>query len=226
MNPFLHTLRQVKPRDAAQLGAAHLLLAVGSLSGGLPYLVLQGLLGTELLLTNATTAVLYPQRGLLRHGWDLLKLAGVLVFVLFFLTVTYGVAAGRHGEAALPLALDSLRDVDPLAIAWAAAYIAGSLGVGLWQALRSTDPRLAWTKSQLGRGGATFVAMFFMVFVAIFAGRPLLGFARAAGVPLDTDALLGVLMVAVRYVTALIVSTFSEADWKELAAEPYADGRP
>lgn len=225
MSGFIDALRKVPPALGLQVVAAHAVLLVGALFGGLPYVIVQCLLGAELLLINLATIPLYPQRPLRRHLVDLLKSAGLLVFVLFFLLVAYGVVAAEAGRPGQPLELVSgvLRHVGTGDLGWALVYVLARVGFTAWQARRSRDPRGTWTRQSLAFGGSTLVAMLFMVFVSFFAGMPLVKLLSSAGIRVDVDALLAGLMVCVRCLTALVATTISDGEMDSIAHDPYVD---
>ncbi|MEO6690413.1 MAG: hypothetical protein ABIS07_11845 [Dokdonella sp.] len=219
----IEALRLVSPRVAAQLALSYGVLLAGCLWGGLPYVVLQALLAAELILLTIATIPFYPERGPLTHLFDLLKLSGGLMFVLFFLVVSYGVASEGGNGNALAIGVKGLRETPPSAIGWALAYVVIQLAISLWQAWHSANPRGAWARSTLGQGGATFVSMFLMVFVGFFLARPIvLGFSMLH-VPVDANVVLATLMVIVRYLMALVLSTISESEVDQIAAHPYVD---
>jgi len=218
---LIDTLRQISPRAALQLACSHALLIAGCLYGELPYVAMQTLLAAELWLLSLATIPLYPERGVLRHVFDMLKLSGALVFVLFFLVATYGVAGNIKGEGPLLLAAHQLQELDRGNVGWALAYIVISLAVAMVQALRSGDARLTWAKTVLHTGGATFLAMFFMVFVAVFIGRHLILGLSMVGIDASVDVVLSILMVLLRYAMALIASTMTESEVAEIARQPY-----
>lgn len=223
MPGIIEALRGVPPALGLQVVLAHALLLSGAVFGGVPYVVMQCLLGAELLLINVATVPMYPQRALLRHAADILKSAALLVFVLFFLLVAYGVVAAEVGRATPPLelTLGSLRGVDASDAGWALAYLLARVGFTAWQARRSRDPRGTWARQSLAFGGSTLIAMFFMVFVSFFIGIPLVKALALLGVHADPDAVLGSLMVGVRCFTALVSTTISEREMDAIARDPY-----
>jgi hypothetical protein len=221
---LLALLRSLPPRTVAVVVASHLMLLAGILWGGMPYLALQSLLAVELLAINLASIALYPERGLRKHAVDTLKTTGALLFILFFVIVTYGVAKVEGGggeDSALPAALASLSNVDAETVGWALAYVAVHIGIALWQALASSEPRLTWARSMLSEGATTLVAMLFMIFVAAFAGVPLLALLARLGLPVGVDQLLACLMVVVRCAIALVMATISESEMRSMAANPY-----
>lgn len=221
---FLLELRRLPPRTLLSVLASHLLLLAAILWGGMPYPVLQILLAVELVVINLASIALYRERGLRKHVTDMLKTIGGLVFILFFVIVTYGVAKVEGGGVegyALPVALEVLAGVESEAIIWAVAYVVLHLSVSLWLALSSPDPRLAWAKSTLSEGGTTFVAMLLMIFVAIFIATPIGAGLGWIGLTVDIDVVLACLMVAVRSVLALVMASMSEQETAAMAANPY-----
>ncbi|HEY6943368.1 hypothetical protein [Dokdonella sp.] len=221
---LIESLRRIPPAVALQILLAHAVLLVASLSGGLPYVAMQGLLALELVLLNLATVPFYPQRGLLTHLFDLVKLCALLAFLLLFVCISYAIAAG--GEHADPIAAtrDRLQGLHPSAMAWAVGYIVVSLSLSLLQALRSPDPRLAWMNDRLAAGGSTFVAMLLMVFVGFFCARPIAAALEVVGARADPDVLLISLMVGVRFFTALVGATITRAEVEAMARNPYVDG--
>jgi len=221
---LIEELRRIPPPVALQILLAHGVLLVASLRGGLPYIVLQGLLAFELVLLNLATVPFYPERGIARHLFDLVKLSALLAFLLLFVCISYAiVSSGEHADP-ITTTLARWRGLHPASIAWAAGYIVVSLALSLLQALRSPEPRLAWMNNTLAAGGSTFVAMLFMVFVGFFGARPIAAALEYVGAPTDPDALLISLMVGLRFFTALVAATISKGEVAEMARNPYVDG--
>lgn len=221
---LLPLLRSLPPRTVLMVVGTHLLLLAGILWGGLPYLALQVLLAAELVVINLASVALYRERGLRKHVGDLLKTIAGMVFILFFVLVTYGVArveGGGSEDYPLPVALASLAAIDTGALAWAFGYMVLHLSASLWLAFSSPDPRLAWAKSTLSEGGTTFVGMFLMIFVAIFVATPFAAALVRLGFAVDIDILLACLMVALRTVLALVMATVSERETAAMAANPF-----
>jgi len=219
----LESLRAVPVRKVAVLVLNHAILLAVCLGGDVPYVVLQTLLAIELLLTNVATIALYPERGARRHAFDTIKLAGGLAFILFFVVISYGVVQERGSGHALAVGFAQFSMVNFSNGAAMVGYIVLRLGWSLIQALRSSEPRVAWTKSNLVSGGTTFVAMAFMAFIGLIAGPILFGVASMFDVGVSADALLDVLMVLTRFATAMIGATFSEAEIEAGARQPYVD---
>ncbi len=217
-------LRQLPTRVVAGVVLSNAWLLGLALVSGWPYLVLQFLLAVEVLLMSLATIPLYPERGLLRHLADLLKLGGGLAFVALFVVVSYGVAAdgGEEGQA-LPTALASVAHLGSREIAGAVAYLAATMSFSLWQAWRTSDPRLAWSKARLGQGAAAFLSLFFMVFVAIFAVAPLRHALALLGIDAGADRLLIVAMALLHTFFGLLLASFSEEEWVSMARQPYVD---
>lgn len=203
--------------------ATHALLLFGCLRGGIPYVMLQLLLALELLLVAAIAIPLYPERGLRKHALDLLKMSAGLAFVLFFLGMSYAVVAAREGGEPLATARAALAASGVGTFAWALAYLVLHMAVSYWQARRSADPRGWWARENLSVGGATFVAMFLMVFVSFFIALPLAGALDWIGLAADPDALLSSLMVMLRFLLVLVVGTMSSTEMDAMARNPYVD---
>ena len=224
MSQLLASLRQLSARRVGGLALSNGAMLAWALLSGWPYLVLQLLLGLEVLLMSLATIPLYPERGLLRHAADLLKLAAGLAFVGLFVLVSYGVAADGDGHAvALETALASVSTLGRREIAAAVAYLAASMGWSLWQAWHSSDPRLTWSKTRLGTGAAAFLSLFCIVFVAIFAVAPLRHALILAGLDCSADRLLILAMALLRFLFGLLLATFSEEEWINMARHPYVE---
>src|SRR5688572_26474648 len=220
---LLALVRSLPPRTVAMVVVSHLMLLAGILWGGMPYLPLQLLLAVELLAINLASIPLYAARGARKHAADVLKMIAGLLFILFFVIVTYGVAKaeGRGEDDPLPAALASLREIDAATLGWALTYIVVHVGISLWQAFASSEPRLTWARSTLSEGATTLVAMLLMIFVAAFVAVPLSMLLARLGLAVDVDLLLACLMVAVRCVIALVTATISEREMTAMAANPY-----
>ncbi len=220
---LLAEIRALPPRTVAAVAAGHVVLLAGILWGGLHYVLLQVLLAAELVVLNVATMTFYRERGLRKHVWDTLKMIGGLAFVLIFVVVTYGVAAEGDSGNALAAGIRGLAGFRGAAAWWALFYVAIHIAIALWLALAAPDPRRAWAQSMLMEGGTTFVAMFLMVFVAIFVGAPLVAGLRIIGLAVDAGTVLATLMVALRFVLALVVATMPPHERDAIAADPYVD---
>ena len=220
---LLESLRAVSPRAALSVGIAHAFMLIGCLWGGLPYVFLQALLVAELILVSLATIPLYPERSLWKHILDIVKLSAGLVFVLFFVVVTYGIVSEGDSGNALAAGLGQFQQVDLSDVLWAAGYLVVHVGISVAQALGSADPRGTWAKNNLAEGGATFVSMFLIVFVAFFVAVPIVTGGEMVGVAVDADALLAGLMVVVRFFMVLVVTTISAAEMDAMASNPYVD---
>ena len=220
---LLALLRSLPPRTIAAVVASHLMLLAGILWGDMPYLALQMLLAVELVLINLASIPLYPGRGTRKHTLDVLKLIAGLLFILFFVVVTYGVARAEGGgtDYPLPEAMASLAEVEVATLGWAFTYLVVHIVISLRQAFASSEPRLAWARSTLSEGGTTFVAMLLMIFVAIFVAVPLLTVLDWVGLAVGVDQMLACLMVTVRCVLAFVTASFSEREMATMAADPY-----
>ncbi len=222
-NNLIKALRGVSPRTAMRTAISHVFLLIGTIWGGLPYVFLQLLLVAELVLLTLATIPLYPGRGVLTHALDMLKLCAGLAFVFFFILVGYGVARGGN-QHSMVAGLIELRDVGIRDSAWAVGYLVLSLAVSMHTALHSANPRKTWAKSKLAEGATTFLALFFMVFVTFFIGKPILSGLELEGLKIDVGVLLSTLMVIVRYVLSLVMSTISDLDMDAISRDPYLKG--
>lgn len=221
-NSLIKSLREVSPAAALRVGISHVFLLIAALLGSLPFVVVQALLVVELILVSLATIPLYPERGLLRHLMDMLKLAGASVFVLFFSVVSYGVVSEGDSGNALEHGLHAFARLDLADISWALGYLLVHVAISLHSARTSPEPRVTWASNNLAEGGATFLALFFMVFVAFFVGRPIVAGLAWLGWSIDVDALLSSLMVLVRYLLMLIMTLIPDSEIKSIANNPYA----
>lgn len=218
----LAELRALPARTIAGLVVGHAVLLAGVLWGGVPYVLMQALLALELLAVNVANVFVYRERGWRKHVLDILKLTAALVFVLFFLIVTHGVAKQAGSGNAMATGLQELESLSVGIAGWMLAYIVVHAGVSLWQALRSPNPRRAWAQQSLSGGAVTFIAMFFMVFAGLFLAAPLASGLRTIGFPANVDTLMGGFMIATRFVLSLVAATISPSELDAIAANPYA----
>jgi hypothetical protein len=222
---LLETLRRIPPRTAEQVAMAHAMLWVSSVYGGLPYVVLQTLLAAELILMTIATMPLYPERRVLTHLFDLIKLSALLAFLLLFIFISYAVVSTGESREPLGIVVQQFASLSWRNVGWALAYIVVSLALSMWQALHSAKPRVTWAATNLSAGGSTFVAMLFMVFVGFFVAHPLAAALAFLGIAVNPDALLASLMVLLRLFTALVMSTVSSSEIESMANNPYVDNR-
>ena len=212
---IISTLREVSSPTAARIAISHVFLLIACIFGNMPYIFLQLLLVAELLLLVLATLPFYRHRSLLSHGLDMLKIIVGLVFVFIFLLVGY--AVGRSGDNdAMVADLMGLREVGIADALWALGYLILAFSISLHGALRSPNPRKSWAMSSLKGGGATFISFFLMVFAALFVGKPIIAGFAWLGLMIDVDALLSTLMIIVRYVLALVMSTASDSEMESI----------
>jgi hypothetical protein len=84
---------------------------------------------------------------------------------------------------------------------------------------KKADNEPEWNR--LVEGGATFVATFLMVLVTPFVAVPLVRTLVWLGFEADPEPLMVTLLVATRYVVALVKSTIPAWEFDQLAANPY-----
>ena len=175
------------------------------------------------MLLSLATIALYPERGIGKHAFDMLKLTCAVSFIYFFVFVTYGAASdGDHGNA-MVIAWQSLDDADLHDLFLSLLYVAVSLGFSLSRVLRLSDPRKAWVKSRLIDGTVTMLAMIFMSIVAVSLGSASISLLKNFGLSVDADSVLIILMVITRFVFSLIAATIPEDETDAIAANPYVD---
>jgi hypothetical protein len=207
------TVKEVLP-----LTVSHALALAIALHGRWSYPMLQLLFGVEIVLVNIASFVLWPVASIGRALWMLVKSTALLAFLLMFVGFTYQ-ATLEDVEPTVNL----LKRLDFSVALSSACYIAVSMGMSLVSVRREPDPRMAWTRTRIATSGSTFVAMFVMIFVTIFAAKPALDTLRDFGVAMPVDPALICCMIGLRYAVMLFVNAaFSARDWDMIARQPYA----
>jgi hypothetical protein len=201
---------QVKPHvvvnEAIQASLVLFSLAIGALK--LPMLF--GLWMLELVILTALSSSFYPERGRRRALMDIVKMAFLCALFSVFLTFVYFAGKGRMG-------------LEWWSILSAAALLALRLAVTARTAKQSPDPKLAWAKAALARGGVVWVSMFLGVFAGLLLGLPLVSALRLIAPDVAPDVGLGVVLLTLQVVLAAVMSTMSEAEVQEIAHDPYVD---
>ena len=211
-----------RPAAVVQELASHVLLVAAAIYFGIGYLGLMLVFMAEIVLGNLVSTGMYPERGVRRHLWDMVKIVAVMGFLLVFVVATYLVATDQGQDAAGGNPFERLRfDLD--AVKLAVAFAAVHLSVLYLMARSQPDPRLAWTKSVSMQSAATFLALFFMIFVAAFAGPMVAGVAEIMSWPNPTDAALIVCVAALRLSLALLLTRMPEREVRQIASTPYVD---
>lgn len=213
--------RAVPKAQRIELIISHVLLFAGFAWAGATYLEFQLLIAAELVLTNIASIPLYPGRGSRRHAADVAKLIPGMAFILFFVLVTYGVVLAEGDEPAIPAVVAVWERIDGRALAAFAAWILFHHGAALWQAYLQPNPRLFWTKARLLEGGATFVALFAMVFATFVIALPITWAIRLLGAEPPIDLILIALMVLARLGGCLLLATMPESELEQMAKNPY-----
>ena len=209
-----------RPLVAVQEVLFHVLLAAFALWAGIGYLGLMLVFAAEMFLGNLVSVAVYPERGLRRHAWDLVKFVLAMGFLFVFVLATYAIArGGMQSPADLMEAVRLERDAAGASAAFAAAHT----GVLYFIARRAPDPKFAWARSVLVQNAATFVTMLLMIFVAAFAGAALSGVAEWWNSTAPIDAALIVLTAGMRLFFALLVSRMPEREMRDIAHQPYID---
>ena len=200
--------------------AAHALLLAFAWYGGLGYFGTVLVLTAEALLIIALSIFLYPQRGLARHLWDIVKSSAFALFLLAFVAFTYGVATQDEAEVVVA----ALRGAfDWTLLAWSLGFAAAHQLVMLVHARTTPDPRRSWARSALTQGAVTYLALFFLVFVAAFVGPFAVSGARSFWPDVDADHVLALLAVLVRLALALVMAHIPEHELDQMAKNPYVD---
>jgi hypothetical protein len=136
-----------------------------------------------------------------------------------FVLATY-LAATDTGASENPLL--RLR-VDAGAVLAAVAFAAVHLSVLFVVARRTSDPRLAWTRTVLMQNAATLIGLFLMIFVAVFVGPVLGAVAAMLGWAKPVDAGLIVCVAGIRLALALLLTRMPEREVRDIAGQPYLD---
>lgn len=218
-------VRDVPPALGMQILFTHALLLLGSFWGGVSYPIVQLLFAAEILLITIGSTVFYSERHAAKHATDVLKMAALLLFVLMFLFVTYGIVAKEAGQTGMPLELTirALRNIDIGDLGWALAYVLARIAFSGFQAWRSRDPRRAWARQNYPYGASTLIAMLFMVFATFFVGVPIQMLTARIHWHVDVDALLAGIMICLRCFTALVAATVSDKQMDAIAHSPYVE---
>ena len=225
MLKLVREVRVLPRRKLAEVAGAHAVLLAAVLLGGVPYVWVQLMLAVEILFFSLATVALYPERGWRKHVGDILKVTAGLVFVLFFLVVTWGVAHTAGGGSAAEAGLEELNRIAGRTINWLLLYVIVQVAISWAQAIASPHPRRAWAQSIFSNGAVTFLAMFFMVFAALFVGTSLVSGLNSIGLHGNTDSVLGSRMVLLRFLLSLVAATISPSEFDAIAENPYTTCR-
>jgi hypothetical protein len=198
------------------------LLGVAWISG-LGYIGMMLILACELVLVNLLSTAMFPERGLLKHIFDLVKFIPVMAFLLLFVVLTYGVA--NEGELTGDAAESpfGLLQFDASLLQWTLGFSFVHLGTMFLYARTRPDPRLEWARMALMQSAVTFLAIFFSIFVVAFAGPFAIAALRhvADAQTIPGDQVLCALAVAVRLGFALLMSRMPDKDIQGVARNPY-----
>ena len=199
---------------------SHALLLAFAWYGGLGYFGTVLVLAAEALLIIALSIFLYPQRGVGRHLWDIVKSSAFALFLLAFIAFTYGVATRDEAEVVVA----ALRGTfDWALLAWSLGFAATHQLVMLAHARTSPDPRRTWARNALTQGAVTYLSLFFLVFVAAFVGPFAVSGARSIWPDVAADQVLALLAVLVRLGLALVMAHIPEHELDQMAKNPYVD---
>ena len=198
---------------------SHAVLLALAWFGGLGYLGTILVLVSEPLIVIGLTIFLYPQRGLRRHLWDMVKSSALMAFLLVFVVATYAAAHGESGG----VGIDRLIQLEWSLLAWAFGYSALHLGGMLVYASTQPQPRKAWARLALTQGAVTFIALFCTIFVAAFIGTWLAPMVRIYWPAVQVGDVLVLLAVLVRLGFAILMSHIPERELDEIADNPYVD---
>lgn len=201
----------------------HVVILAIALFGGLPYLIMQVAFAAEILLLDLATIPFYPERAKAKHAFDMLKMTGALVFIYFFVFVTYAVAINEGRNEVLAIAWRTLDAADGQDLMVSLFYITISLGFSFWQTFRLPDRKQEWTKRRLLDSGATLIAMTVMCFVAAIVVAPMIRLLKDIGQPVNPDAMLITLMVVTRCGFSLATACMPESTIRSISNKPFVD---
>lgn len=201
----------------------HVVILAIAVFGGLPYLIMQAAFAAEILLLDLATIPFYPERAKGKHAFDMLKMTGALVFIYFFVFVTYAVAINQGRNEVLAIAWRTLDATDGRDLLVSLFYITISLGFSLWQTFRLPDRKQAWTQRRLLDGGATLVAMTIMCFVAAIISAPMISLLKEIGYSVNPDSILIALMVLTRCGFSLVTACMPESTIRSISDKPFVD---
>lgn len=198
---------------------SHTVLLALAWYGGLGYLGAILVLVSEPLIVIGLSIFLYPQRGLRRHLWDMVKASALMALLLVFVLATY---AAAHGESDGVGFAQSIR-LEWSMLGWALGYSALHLSGMLVYARTQPNPRKVWAGLALTQGGVTFVALFCTIFVAAFIGTWLAPMVRVYWPAVQVGDVLVLLAVLVRLGFAVLMSHIPEDELDQIADNPYVD---
>ncbi len=219
---ILKEILKLPRRKLAGVALSHITLLGVTLFGGLPYLIMQSVLGVEVVLLGLATIPFYPKRGIGEHVFGMLTMTFMLAFIYLFVLISYGAVAGDP-DLALKTAWRSLEDAGTDDLLLSLFYVTVSLGMSLWQVSGQPDPRQAWENSRLLDGAMTMFAMIFITFITIFLAKPIVLAFNYLGIPMNVNALLITLMVVTRFFFALIATCMRESPIESIDTQPCAD---
>ena len=182
-------------------------------------------MAAELGMVNLLSIFFWPERGLRRHLWDLVKFVGAMVFLMFFVLMGAGVAMQPLHPDLDPMhtTIDMLGRIDATAIGWMLGAMVLHLGVLVWRSRSSADPQREWAGLALTQGAATLVTLLLLA-MGMFLLGPLLAQAGAAMAgERGAHLLLALPVVALRCFFALLVSRMPERELQGIARQPYLD---
>lgn len=212
-----------RPRLVIQESVAHAVLLALTWAGGLGYLGLLLIIAIEVPLITMLTMGLYPQRGLRRQFWDLVKVSLLMGFLMIFVLATSGVAAVPELRQDQNLGLLASIGLDPIALLSALAIAVLHLGALRWQARAHRDPGRQWARLALLQGAINLFTVFGLIFAGMLVAFVVVPLLMLLDPPWRQDAPLVLVAVAVRYAIALVFSRMTEAELDEIARNPYVD---
>jgi hypothetical protein len=212
-------LAPLNPGAALQEIASHAVLLAMAWFGGLGYLGTILVLVAEPLIVIGLSIFLYPQRGLRRHLWDLIKSCALMGFLLVFIVATYAAAHDNSGGTDPR----SLIQLEWSLLGWALGYSGLHLLGMLVHARTQPNPRKVWARLALTQGAVTFIALFLTIFAVAFIGTWLAPMVKQRWPQVQVGDVLVLLAVLVRLGFALLMSRMPEDELDKIASNPYVD---
>lgn len=210
----LARLGSLRPSVVAGVLLSHAALLFAVYRGGVPFLMLQLLLGAELVLVHLFSALYF--RRWRRHAIDLGRSLVLVIILLLLQTVAWIALSGSGGD---PLAR-ILLGIDASSLGWSIAWVAFHLALAAMQAALAAEPKLAWVRSAASDAAASSLAMLTMALLAVLGA---LFLSPLSEDPMQASFALCVLTVLVRMLLALLTSSFTDAEYREVAADPWAE---
>jgi hypothetical protein len=207
-----------RPQDQAlSIGVliiSHAQLLWFACSGGLHYIDLLVIFGTETVVVNQLASLLYPTN---RSPFGT-NSAGRFICMLIFialLMLEYSVFLNGRNRAESLLSQFSLHDL-LIGIVYTAIRIIGAF----WVAKKSANPKLSWARTAVTVEGMAFLTLIIMLTFGFFAAGGLVDLMHHARPELSPGVTLSVLIIVIHFCCSLWASTRTDGDILRLTADP------